>query len=106
MQLCICALKKRFPVAEGSETVLFLQNFRIIINLFTVTLRLVMDQSVLSGTCNSIFNVEIASVFLKRAPPQLCNLFGWECNSTEVTKNRNGRQATKGIGMAIWPQKE
>ena len=43
---------------------------------------------------------------LTRAPPQLCNLFGRECNSTEVTKNRNGRPATKRIGMAIWPQKE
>ena len=68
-----------------------------------------MDQSVLSGTCNSIFDVEIASELLKRAPPKLCNLFGRECNSTEVTKNRNGRQnrnghlATKGIGMVIWP---
>ena len=40
---------------------------------------------------------------LTRAPPQLCNLFGRECNSTEVTKNRNGHLATKGIGMAIWP---
>ena len=27
---------------------------------------------------------------LTRAPPQLCNLFGRECNSTEVTKKRNG----------------
>ena len=43
---------------------------------------------------------------LTRAPPKLCNLFGRECNSTEVTKNRNGRPATKRIGMAIWPQKE
>ena len=88
---CICScgarLKKsvfHLKVAECSETSLVLVEFRIIINLSTISLRLVMDQSVLSGTCNSIINVEIASAFLKRAPPYFCNLFGGECNSTEV----------------------
>ena len=40
----------------------FWQNLRIIINLITVTLR-PMDQTVLSGTCNSIFSFENASAF-------------------------------------------
>ena len=72
-----------------------------------------MDQSVLSGIFRQHFYFRKCLSILTRAPPQLCNLFGRECNNTEVTKNRNGRPshkknrnghlATKGIGMAIWP---
>ena len=68
-------------------------------------LRLSMDQIVLSGVATAFLLSKMPQHF-DRAPLQLCNLFGRECNSNEVTKNRNGRQATKGIGMAIWPQKE
>ena len=55
-----------------------------------------LQQHCFSRKCLSILTL---------ASLQLCNLFARECNSTEVTKNRNGRLATKRIGMAICHKK-